>query len=52
MGVGSEYAVKESVGIMNGVEIRNGDVVGGMSSGEAIKSSSGVGDDDGDSDKR
>ena len=35
-----------------GEEIRTGNVMGGMSSGEAIESSSGVGDDGGDSDKK
>ena len=34
------------------VEIKIGDIVGGMSSGEALESSSWAGDDGGDSDKR
>ena len=53
MGIGSEHKVEESAcGSTNiGVEFGTGDVVGGLSSGEAIESSSGVGDDGGDSDK-
>ena len=54
MGVGSEHEVEELVieSAETGVEIGIGDVVGGMSCGEAIESGSGVGDDGGDSDKR
>ena len=54
MGIGSEHEVEESAGrsVEIGVEIKVGDVVGGMSRREAVKSSSGVGNDGGDSDKR
>ena len=53
MGVGSELEVEsasESTEI--GIKIGKGNVMGGMSCGEAVESSSGIGDDGGDSDKR
>ena len=54
MGVGSEHKVEESASrsAETGVEIRTGNVIGGMSGEEVVESSSGVGDDGGDSDKR
>ena len=51
--VRSEHEVEESSGSAEtGVEIRTRVNVGGMSSGETVDSSCGVGDDGGDSDKR
>ena len=54
MGIGSEHEVEESAcgSTETRVEIGISNVVGGMSRGVAIESSSGVGDDGGDSDKR
>ena len=53
MGIRSKYQVEELMGgsVETRVEIRSNDVVGAMSS-EVRESSSGVGDDGGDSDKR
>ena len=54
MGVGFEHEIKESMGgsAKTRVEIGIGNVVGGMSRGEVVESSSGAGDDGGDSHKR
>ena len=54
MGIRSEHEVKESTSrsAKIGVEIRTGNVMGGMSSAETVEPSRGVGDDGGDSDKR
>ena len=54
MGIRYEHEVEESAGrsIETGVEIGTGNIVGGMNKGEVVKSSSGVGDDGRDSDKR
>ena len=54
MGVGSEHKFEESASesAETGIEIKTSNIVGGMSSGEALESSSGAGDDGGDSDKR
>ena len=54
IGVGFEHKVEELAGgiAKTRVEIRIGDVIGGMSREEEIDLSSGVGDDGGDSDKR
>ena len=54
MGVGSEDEVDESARRSGEtrVEIITGDVMGAMSSGEVVESSSGVGDDGGDNDKK
>ena len=54
MCIGSEHKVEELAGESKetGVEIRTGNVVGGMSSGASIESRSGLGDDGGHSDKK
>ena len=54
MGVGSEHEVIESAvrSAETGVEIGTTDIVGVMSNEEASESSSGVGDDGGDRDKK
>ena len=54
MGVRSEHEVEESASesAETGVQIGTGDVMDGMSSGEAVESGRGVGDDGGDSDNR
>ena len=54
MGVRCEHKVEKSMSksIETGVEIKTSNVVGSISSGAARESSSGVGDDDGDSVKR
>ena len=54
MGIESEHDVEELAGgsAETGVEIGNNDIMGSVSSGEAVESCSGVGDDGGDNDKR
>ena len=54
MCVGSKHEVEESTSrsAETRVEIITSDVMGGMSCGEAVELSSGVGDDGEDSDKR